>query len=333
MVNRNLAQALVMIFVITTIVAALVTVYAYQQPVEGVETTTIATYSQSGTYSYLAELFPNIIYNTTIVGPGEGKLYEPILSYVNITFDYAFSGTPAPTNLSVTHYVQVEIASQKWTKSLTAEEAMDWLGLNTSEMAFSIFLNASSMNDIFKTIDVETSSTSSQYNITVTPHIFQRATISGENVYEVFSPQLDIVFRQDQGRFIDITPLSTVNQGSITDTVTVRNAWVDSLRLAAVAGIVISGIALVAALALYYRSKPSELRRSVEKMISPHKDIIVDTAQIPPATNSIVETTSLDDLVRTAEVLARPIMHSVAGNEHTFFILDGETKYQFKILS
>jgi len=333
MVNRNLAQALVIIFVITTVAAALVTFYAYQQPLERVETTTVATYSQTGTYSYLAELLPNTIYNATTLGPGEGRLYEPILSYVNITFDYAFSVTPTPSNLSVTHYVEVDISSQKWEKALTPDEAMGWLGLNTSEMAFSIFLNASSMNDIFKTIDVETASTSSQYNITVTPHIFQRATISGENVYEIFTPQLSIRFRSDEGRFIDITPLSAVNQGSITDTVTVRNAGVDSLRLAAVAGLVISGIALVAALALYFRSKPSEPRKSVEQMTSPHKDMIVDTAQIPPVTKSVVETTSLDDLVRTAEVLARPIMHYVAGNEHTFFILDGETKYQFKMLS
>jgi hypothetical protein len=47
----------------------------------------------------------------------------------------------------------------------------------------------------------------------------------------------------------------------------------------------------------------------------------------------VVETSSLDDLARTAEVLARPIMHSVIGNEHIFFILDGDTKYQFKTIS
>jgi hypothetical protein len=135
------------------------------------------------------------------------------------------------------------------------------------------------------------------------------------------------------GRFLDITPLSAVNQRSITETVTIKNTWVETFKTAAIAGIVISGIALAVSLFLLFRSKSGEAPKSIDKMISPHKDIIVDTAQVPPVTKAVVETTSLDDLVRTAEVLARPIMHSVMGNEHTFFILDGETKYQYKIVS
>ena len=333
MVKRNLAQALVIIFLITTIGAVLATVYAYQQPLESTETTTLATYSQHGQYYYIAELFPNVIYNTTILRPGEGVLWQPILSHVNVTFNYAFSGTPTPTNVSLTNYVQVEMSSQKWTKTLSPEDAMDWLALNTTDLNFTVFVNSTRLYEIFKIIDEETASSSSQYNITISPFIFQRATVGGKAVYEVFNPEVVIMFRQDMGRFIDITPLSSVNQKSTTETVTIKNTWVETFKTATIAGIVISGIALAVSLFLLFRSKSGEAPKSIEKMISPHKDIIVDTAQVPPATKAVVETSSLDDLVRTAEVLARPIMHSVMGNEHTFFILDGETKYQYKAFS
>lgn len=330
MVKRGIATALVLIFLVATIGAVLATVYAYQQPVESTTTTTVATFTQNGRYSYVAELVPNIIYNTTILRPGDGVLWEPILSHVNITFDYTFSSTPAPTNASLTGYVQVKMSSQKWTKVLSPEDAMNWLALDTSSLNFTAFVNSTMLYELFKKIDQETSSSSSQYNITISPYIFQRATVAGEPVYEVFKPEVIIMFRSDLGRFLDITPLSSVNQRSITETVTVRNAQAETFRMAAIAGVAIAGVALAISLYILFRSKPGEAVKSIDKMISPHKDIIVDTAQVPPVTKAVVETSSLDDLVRTAEVLARPIMHSVAGNEHTFFILDGETKYQYK---
>lgn len=333
MAKRSIATALVLIFIVTTIGAVLAAVYIYQQPLESTETTTLATFSQRGQYSYVAELVPNIIYNTTILRPGDGVLWLPILSYVNITFDYSFSSDPAPTNASLTNYVQVVMSSQKWEKTLSPEDAMEWLSLDTSSLNFTAFVNSTMLYELFKMIDEETASSSTQYNVTITPYIFQRATVAGEPVYEVFRPEVKVIFRQDQGRFLDITPLGSTNQRSITDTVIIKNAQLETFRMAAIAGIAISGVALAVSLFLLLRSRPSEAPKSIEKMMSPHKDIIVDTAQVPPITKAVVETSSLDDLVRTAEVLARPIMHSVVGNEHTFFILDGETKYQYKIVA
>lgn len=333
MVKRSIAIALVLIFLVATIGAVLATVYAYQQPIESTETTTRATYSQRGQYTYIAELINNTIYNTTILRPGDGVIWEPILSHLSISFDYSFASTPAPTNSSFTGYVQVKMNSQKWVKTLSPEEAMNWLGTDTSALNFTVSVNSTMLRELFEVIDDETASSSSNYNITISPYIFQRATVAGDPIYEVFKPEVIIMFRSDQGRFLDVSPLSSVNQQSITETVTVKNAQAETFRMAALAGVVISGIALAISLFLLLRSKAGEAVRSIDRIISPHKDIIVDTAQVPPVTKTVVETSSIDDLVRTAEVLARPIMHAVAGNEHTFFILDGETKYQYKAIS
>jgi hypothetical protein len=32
---------------------------------------------------------------------------------------------------------------------------------------------------------------------------------------------------------------------------------------------------------------------------------------------------------KTAELLARPILHATKGKEHTFYIIDNNTKYQY----
>lgn len=333
MVKRSLALALVVVFLIATVAAVFATLYAYQQPIETVETTTLANYRQVGTYSYVAELFPNILYNTSTLYPGQGTLYEPILSNVSMTFNYSFSSSPSPTNTSETHYVKVEFSSSKWTKQLTATETFEWLGLNVSERDFTIFFNVTQINQIFKTIDLETASSGGRYNITVSPFIFQRATIEGRQVYEVFNPKITIMFLQDGVRYVDISPLNTVNQKSITESVTIRNNYVETLRTASLIGALVSAPLFIVSLILYFKSQPLDRKKTIDKLVSPHKEMIVDTSEVPPVTRTVIEISSLDDLARTAEVLARPIMHSVTGDEHTFFIIDGETRYQFKTIS
>jgi len=34
---------------------------------------------------------------------------------------------------------------------------------------------------------------------------------------------------------------------------------------------------------------------------------------------------------KTAELLARPILHATKGKEHTFYIIDNATKYRYEI--
>jgi hypothetical protein len=39
---------------------------------------------------------------------------------------------------------------------------------------------------------------------------------------------------------------------------------------------------------------------------------------------------TLEDLAKIAEILARPILHTTEAQEHTFYIIDNNTKYQYK---
>lgn len=42
------------------------------------------------------------------------------------------------------------------------------------------------------------------------------------------------------------------------------------------------------------------------------------------------ENLSLEDLAKIAEILARPMFYTTEGGEHTFYIIDNNTKYQYK---
>jgi hypothetical protein len=66
------------------------------------------------------------------------------------------------------------------------------------------------------------------------------------------------------------------------------------------------------------------------KLTAPYKELIAKTTQKPPETKTTIETESLEDLAKIAETLARPILHTTDGKEHTFYIIDSNTKYQHK---
>jgi hypothetical protein len=327
--RRTLSAIFVAVFAVALVVAVSYAYYAYQMPTERTVTTTLATYTQRGTWQYQALLENNTFYNRTILMPGDGKLYEPILISVNASYGYSFTSSVAPTNLSNESVVSVRFQTSRWEKTLMAWEMEEWLSLDAQDENLNMYLNISLIRDLFKTIDTETGSASSEFNITITPVIFQRANIQGNNVTSVFSPELVIGFRQDAGRYVDLSPTVSTKQGSITTQEVVKIAEVESLRLMAVAAAVASLVGLLVALYLFFRSKPTFKADGADKIIAGIKDMMIGTNVVPEA-KTVVDTGSIDDLVKTAEILARPIMHVKTPSEHVFFILDGETKYQFK---
>jgi hypothetical protein len=47
-------------------------------------------------------------------------------------------------------------------------------------------------------------------------------------------------------------------------------------------------------------------------------------------TKTTIQTESLEDLAKIAEILARPILHTTEEKEHTFYIIENNTTYQYK---
>ena len=55
------------------------------------------------------------------------------------------------------------------------------------------------------------------------------------------------------------------------------------------------------------------------------------THQLPTQeTKATKETESLEDLAKIVEILARPILHTTEEKEHTFYIIENNTTYQYK---
>ena len=90
----------------------------------------------------------------------------------------------------------------------------------------------------------------------------------------------------------------------------------------------ISAIILAPTTALYLQRRPRKTQtKPMKKIIAPYSELITETTEPPPATTHTININTLDDLAKTAEILARPILHTQQGPQHTFYVIDDNTTY------
>jgi len=99
----------------------------------------------------------------------------------------------------------------------------------------------------------------------------------------------------------------------------------------------LAGIILVLfgfSLLLYFRPRPgepTEIERRAERAAKKYKDIIVDTKDLPvvvPGEN-VVLLDSLDDLIKAAQGLLKPVLHKTEEGRHVYYVLDAATRYEY----
>jgi hypothetical protein len=61
-----------------------------------------------------------------------------------------------------------------------------------------------------------------------------------------------------------------------------------------------------------------------------HKDIIVDVMALPPRGGQVlIPVDSLDELVKVADALLKPVLHKGEPDKHTYYVTDGLTLYEY----
>jgi len=333
----KLSKILLIVFACSTIISALSVYYTHQLPTQETQTTTLCSYQHTGTYNYVAELKPNLIYNkTTLTSEDNATLYTAIVEYINLTFTYTFTCNPEPENIQVDHQTTIQVESPgRWpprTLSLIEAEEMFQLSGNLN---WTMQINSTKVRQFVEAIDKEIYGTtrSTTYNINIKPKIHVTANVTTQAIDETFTPELTVAFKTEaeKGSYIAIEKLNQTKPGKITETHQIPLPGVELQRKASYIAATATTIALAISALLYIRYKPAPPpTKIIEKLTAPYKELIAKTTQKPPETKTTIETESLEDLAKIAEILARPIFHTTEAREHTFYIIDNNTKYQHK---
>ena len=87
-------------------------------------------------------------------------------------------------------------------------------------------------------------------------------------------------------------------------------------------------------LRLYMKFKPApppEIEKEIQLARRKYKELIVDVEELPDIRGgeTVISLSSLDDLIRTAEELLKPVLHKGEKEKHTYCAIDGLVRYQY----
>ncbi|MEM4652929.1 MAG: DUF5305 family protein [Candidatus Nezhaarchaeales archaeon] len=316
-------------------------VYLYnvhQQPTLERKIVSIASYVHRAMYDYVAELKPNIIYNKTVLRPGEGVLYTTLTNKINVSFIYTFSSNPPPEAVNVAmRGLTAKIESpDKWTKVLQKEELIELLNLRGS-VNFTLEVDCLLLKQIVNAIDKELGVYSSSYNLLIAPEVLVNARIAGRSVSEVYTPQLTVTFKAsaDRGGYISLEGLEQTQSREIKDVIEVSHPEVENQRILSYVATTLATVGLATSMLIHYRVKRHEKKELVDVKLSrvmrEHRDVMVEALTSSPEVHVTIEVRSLEDLVKVAEILAKPILKAIEDEKQVFYVVDGSIKYQCKV--
>lgn len=193
-------------------------------------------------------------------------------------------------------------------------------------------INKNTLQTIKTTIESETGTSTSTYSLEITPTFTINANTQAGPIHQVFTPTLTINFkRTDQGDIITIEDLHQTKLGEITENQTKTRYDVINQRYASYILITVSIAGLFFSADFHRKVKPTTKKIPLDKLTAPYKDLIIEAKETPETAKiTTIAVKTIEDLAKTAEILARPILHVTDGKEHVFYIIDNNTKYQYK---
>ncbi|GAI76344.1 unnamed protein product, partial [marine sediment metagenome] len=101
---------------------------------------------------------------------------------------------------------------------------------------------------------------------------------------------------------------------------------------ASVIGIIFALLVYLIVLKIWF--KPETLSRIEEEVLrarKKHNDVIVDIEELPEAkvTEMVVQLSSLDELIKAADGLLKPVLHKAEAHKHIYCVIDGLTRYEY----
>jgi hypothetical protein len=325
---------LLTLFTILTIIA-LITVYiAHQTPTEETTTQTLCTYTSTADYDYTATLDPNnIIYNgKTTLKPNEGPIYTKITKLINLTLTYTFQTTiPSEATITYTTTQTLKTSTIQYQINQTQPQTT-----NQKQIQIQLAqINKTETDPIIAKIASEMGITSTPYyTIEIATEFTINANTTISQIQQTFTPTIAITFQHtDQGEITTITDLHQTKTEATTQNQTTTRQDIINQRYAAYSLTTIAIAGLTFSTYFYTKTKPKTKETTpIEKLIAPYKDLIIETTEPPktPPQTTTINVTTIKELAKTAEILAKPIILTKKPKP-TLTIIDQNTTYQHTI--
>ena len=329
-------SAVLLVVLVLVLVAALYSVASLEgTPSETSTSTTLLGIGTTTQFNYEATLRPNLLYNQTTLGPGQGALYTSLVLTLNLSFTY-WLNLSAPANVTFGGGYGLVLASpSQWNYSLNHSLGGTPEEFNVSSVSFhdSTVVNISRVLALLAVFENETQASSSGYELYFTALEVATINYGGSRTQSVTTPVLNVSIG---GGLITPGLLSSSSNGSIPTTLEVANTTrTTDLEYASAICLILAGCAAIAAyLTFTERRTKKPLAEDLRSMTAPYADAIANTWTAPRKENVIV-VRDWDDLVHVADMLGKPILRYVlrtrTPQRYFFYVLDGGAQYIYLV--
>lgn len=330
------------LFLILTLISIAGMALAHSAPVEEKKSTTLCSYGHMGRYDYVARLKPNILYeNQSTLHPGEGTFYIRMIEKIDIYFSYLFS-CDRPADIETELYsVRVNLeAPDRWVKQV--ENVYENSEGGSGELSAEFSIEVTWLEELASTIEEETGTSSSTYEIKIKPKIRTVAETDVGEVDEIFTQNLVVSFNYGGGggNRITVSSLENSSSGSIKQTDTVYHNEVSDQRRASYVMFAVAFIGLIYMTFVVMKARPRKPEKPLKEVIAPFEEMIIEVAEEPSykRLRATIAMKSLEDLANLASGLGKPIFHlekpprtPSAKPTHVFYVVDGLTRYEYAI--
>lgn len=303
-------------------------------------------------FNYVVNLAENYIFDTKTlespevpavpsrltVGP-EQMIFPKLIDEMDVTFYYSFrSGEPVTnitTDVEITTYLYATRGEDVhlWTKEFPILYTRE-----DGDFSVNFPLNIVNYLELLEAIRAEAGISGEFNNLTIIANVHTVAETRYGLIDENFSQTLSSAL--GKGTLEWNEELVKSQPGSIKKTVIIANPEkylglpVSQVRIlsAVVAGIIFAFFMF--SLVMYFWQGPeklTEVDRQAQQAKKKYKDMIVDIKELPRVKSgeTVVSLESLDDLVKAAEGLLKPVLHKGEAQRHIYFVLDASTRYEY----
>lgn len=307
-----------------------------------------------GTFDYTIYLEENTLYDADFVKPPATTPYTPpepktlgvgpVIPYqltdrIDASYYYNFRADQPVRELAEEITITATIENPDiWSRTFILVPSTR----ETENFRVDFPVDISYLNELLTAIRDETGIPAETQNLIIEAFVHVTAQTDYGPIDEVFTQTLST--EMGGGSLIWNEELLTTQEGAITTTQIIPNPSrylglsVDGLKTTSLILVLIFLVIFIASLVFHNQTKPAELPLFEKEALAAGKkyaDRIAEASgQTPTAGEKIISLGSIEDLVKVADELGKPIIHqppTAAEKRHTYYVIDGTTQYQYLI--
>ena len=301
----------------------------------------------TGIFSYDVKLTDNSIFGATTISSPQISIPTPIvlgstetiftrlIDSLNFTYQYSVTSdqTIQPTETVVVNAILANPG--KWSKTFVLVPTTQETGNFTLNFPVDLTQYLAVISDVQQ----ETGVSATAYTLTVEADVDLKALTSAGAVDKVFS---DSISTDLTGGVLTWTgDLNQTDKGNIqstTNVATPAKTWgmkVDTLRVISVLVLCI-GLGMLVGLLLVRGRRVDQkalLKQSALETERKYKNMIIVVNEMPQTGigESLLTVDSLDELIKVAQTLLKPINHVVNEDLDVYWLTDGTTRYEYQV--